>query len=321
MAESKNGTAVVSVDAKERQKVFNSMPTALQKVAEQMEGKLAKGAQGVVLIRYDLGGMVNTIVEEEGTYGSGAVEKLAKYLGEKATTLYALKDFASSFERNYVGEYMLKPMADGRYLTESHWLTLRQVKKVSDREKLLKQAMREAWSANQLEDEIRSGAVQTKNVRSGGRKPNTPTSPMAGLQKMFSLSQGLANFIEVAEEAVFEKIDEASPDNISDVLLEKLESTKETAAAVKEKLEATLEHIEQNIERVRSVLEQKQEAAEEAKAAEADRDADDSESAPEPAPEPKAKKKAKGEASADGDGNAKKKKAKKKAKKQTAATA
>jgi hypothetical protein len=278
MAKESNSVATPP-QTKKRAELLSAMPSALQDIAKEMDKRLAKGASGVVLIKYDLGAMIHQVVEDEGSYGSKAVEKLAAYLGERATTLYNLRDFAASFDREYVEEWTKKPMADGGYMTESHWMSLRQVAKVSDRERLLKQTLSKSYSANELETEIRSGAVKTKNVRSGGRRPSKPTSPLAGLHKFNGLAISLFNYGETVEETVFEQIDDISSDNVSPALLEKLKTTKDTTEKLRERLDENIEHLELNIERVETILDKKE--AEEAEKAAQEADAEsDGEAAP-----------------------------------------
>jgi len=297
-------TAVALPDKKKRLAVYNSMPKALQEVADEMETREQRQNQGNALIAYDNGLMIRTVIEKEGEFGSGAVEKLALYRGKTATELYKLRDFASTFERNFVADWSARPTGKGNFLTESHWLAITKVQKASDREMLLKKVINESLTANQLELEISSGNVRTKNVRSGGRKPSRPTSPLAGLQKFGSMSLALYNYGEVAEKDVFEAIDEISPDTVNDILLERLKVTKDNTEKAVKRLEEAVEHLDGNIERVENILADKADKAEAEGAADADDEDEENE-------EPKVKTKTK--PSANG-AKAKKGKGKKKSK-------
>ncbi len=289
---------ITTVITKERQAIFKKMPKALQEVALDFAERLAKGAMGVIIIQYNMGATIGEVLANERAYGSEAAKQLGDYLGltNGETLLYNLRNFAATFKAEFVKQQSARHMADGQHLSLSHWIALTKVDDPKDQLKWLEEVFRRSLSANALELEIKSGGTSTRNVRQGGRKPQVPTSAIAGLQKMFQQAQQLNRYSEVAVKSVFDKIDDMEPDKVTDVLLERLEKTRETLHDTAEGASGAVERLDENIERVKRVLEEKEEAA---KAAEAEEGGE-------------APRKGAGKASANGKPHGKKKKKKKK---------
>jgi len=267
-------TSVVNPIEKARLSIYKKMSPALQEVAKTFEEKLGKGATAIVVIMYDMGSRLKEVVDDEGTYGSGAVKQLADYHGIPGgeTMLYGMMNLSKAFDKEYVKTNSLRPMANGHYMTLGHWLHLMKIQDDTKREKMLERVLRESISANDLEKEIRAGAAGgTKNARQGGRKPKAPSSPIMGLQKTFELANKFVRWDDVAQTAVFDNIDEMEPDKVTDNLLAKAKTTLEMVEKVGETAESMKTHLEANIERIEKVLESKAEnAAEEYDEEEAD---------------------------------------------------
>lgn len=248
-------TAVMPAE-KLRLKVFKEMTKATQEVAKDLETRLEKQAAGTVMISYQMGKQLADVLENEAEYGSKAAEQLATYLaiagGE--TTIYNLSNFAKAFDKEFVQDQSTKVMPNGKYLEVGHWFKLMQISDRKDQEKMLTKILKESWSVNQLESEIRSGTVKTKNARAGGRKPSTPTSPIAGLQQTFAIAQKFANMEKVLDKSVFDAIDEMPPDAINEALLGKLEETQTTLDRMMKAGEVASKRVVKNIERVKKVL-------------------------------------------------------------------
>lgn len=256
-------TTMAPVD-KSRMSLYKKMTPATQAVAQEFETKLRKGVVGLVRIRYDMGAKVREVVDNEKEYGSGAVKQLAEYLnidgGE--TMLYALMHFASAFTHEFVQEQSAIAMANGSYLTLNHWLNLMKLEDPKKQEKMLDRVRKDSLSAGELELEIKAGAGgATKHARQGGRKPKSPTSPIAGLQKTLQLSQQLVRWEDVATKKVFDVLNEISPDKVDDNLVDKAEKTLEMVTEAVEKTTEMQTSLTSTIERLKTVLEKKAEAA------------------------------------------------------------
>lgn len=294
-------TSMTPID-KARLTIFKKMTPATQEVAKEFEGKVGNAATGIIILQYSLGARVKSIVDDEGTYGSGAVKQLAEYLSVKGgeSYLYSLMNFSDTFEKDYVKQKSSIALANGEHLTVTHWLQLMKISEEKAREKMLDRVYRESMSANDLEKEIRAGAGgKTKNARQGGRKPKTPSNPMVGLQGIFALSNKFVRFEEVAEKAVFDVLDEIEPDKVTDNLVEKAEKALEVVEQTVEKATEMKDRLETNIERLKEIREKAAESA----AEEYDEDAEGDEN-------PKEKKSKKAHAESNGKKKGKKKKAK-----------
>ncbi|MCI0420755.1 MAG: hypothetical protein L0312_16265 [Acidobacteria bacterium] len=260
----------VSSEEKKRMAVLKQMTPAGQEVAKDLESRMSRTAQGLVVVHYDMGARVRDVLNNknhEETYGTKFVAQLADYLalpgGEHH--LYDLRNFSSAFDRDYIKTNSARCMSNGGYLSLGHWLGLMRLEEQRDREKLLNRIFKESFTVNQLEMEIRASGAKTRNVRQGGRKPAVPTSAMAGLQKAFSLGQSFFNFRSVMEKSVFDRIDEMPPDEVNPQLLVKLKSTRDTITKADEAAQSILKRLDENIDRAERVLAKKKAAKQKGK--------------------------------------------------------
>jgi hypothetical protein len=258
-----NGAVTVAAIEKQRNQALKEMTPACRDVAKEFEHKLHIGQSGLVKINYEIGARVAKVLADEGKYGSNAVEQLSQYLqlGGGATTLYQAKEFSEAFEFEFVQQQMARTMTGGGALTTSHWFALAKVESKAKQKELLEKVFKNGWSANALEQEIRS-SVKTKNARQGGRKPGIPTSPMAGIQKGYSMLLQFNNLEPVLEEHVCDVIDEIDAEHVTKDMVDKLDETLKIAAAAQERLSKLMKRLEKNKTRATKVLEQKYEQAE-----------------------------------------------------------
>ncbi len=252
-------TDVASPVEKRRSQLLAEMTSATREVAKEFHGKLGTAARGVILVHYDVGKRVSDMVANEDTYGMNAVNQIAEFLSCQPMYLYSMKNVAEAFDRKFVESKTMKPMADGSFLTKQHWIEISKLTSASDREKMLKRTFANSLSSSDIEKEIQAGGSgKTKaHSRSGGKKPKSPTSAVAGLQKVFGLTQQWSNYMDVAEDAVFEAIDKMAPDSLNDAMLDRLKKTEEAAETLKEKADGFVKHVRKNIERVERVLKQR----------------------------------------------------------------
>ncbi len=267
---------------KKRLALLEEMTPKCQSVAKDFDKKIATAAKGLVMIRYDMGSRLSEVIKKEAEYGSNAVNLLADYLNLPggATTMYALRNFAEEFAREFVQQQVMEPMVNGRPLETGHFLLILRVKEEKDQIKLFNQVRRECLSVNSLESEIRAKYEQS-NTRSGGRKPQKPSSPAAGLQKLFSTAQKLDNFLGISEESIFEPLEEIAPEEINEQLFQKFEKAAEQLESLAIDTATTIYRMSTVRDRLRSVVTSR-EAAAAAKAA-AEDDAEVSDSATRPA--------------------------------------
>ncbi len=306
-------TALVPA-AKKRAELLKDMTPVGRKLAEDFAKKLGIGARGIVMIQYDLGARVGTAIENEAEYGVNYVSLLAEYLSMPGgeSTLYSLRNFATAFDRKFVEGESSIASENGNFLELGHWIKLSQLQDQSDVRSWLKRIRKESLSVRAFSQEIAATGAKMKNSRQGGRKPTTPTSPIAGLQQTFSIAQKFANMEPVLEKSVFAEIDTMPSEKISEDLLLKLEATREKLTEMDAACGKALKHVDKNIDRVKRVLEARppeEKAAPKAKAKAKAKGAK--------AKKPKAKKPTKPAAKGKGTGKGKKKPARKRPQIQT----
>lgn len=255
---------VVAPIDKARIALFKQMTPATQEIANEFNEKIRKGVESSVKVKYDIGAKLAVVVAEENEYGSNAVKLLAQYCAIEGgePTLYNLMNLAAAFTREYIVEQCSIPLADGKFLTLSHWLQLMKIKEPKKQESMLNRVRKENLSAGDLEKEVRAGAGgNTKHARQGGRKPKAPSSPIVGLQKTFDLANKFLRWEEVANTTTFEVIEEMSPDKVDENLLKKAELTLDMVTKAETAATEMKGHLEENVERIKAVLEKKSEEA------------------------------------------------------------
>jgi hypothetical protein len=251
---------------KKRAELYKEMTPQCREVAKDFDGKLQQSARGTIMIQYDMGARMAQVMDDEATYGSNAAENLAAYLAIRggATTLYSLRTFADTFDKEFVKLHSNKPMLNGDYLSIGHWFQLMKLAEKSDQEKFLKRVINESLSSNELEREIRAHGGK-KHKRQGGRNPSKPTSVLAGLQQTFQVANKFVRLEDVMSKHVFDAIDEIAADKVTPDLLTKLETVAETLGKAGKWAEKALKHVEKNKERVQRMLVKKEAADAKAK--------------------------------------------------------
>jgi hypothetical protein len=246
----------ISPIKKKRLALLKEMTPGLQAVVKDFEDKNIKAATGPVMIYFDKGARLKKIIEQEATYGSNAVEQLAAYFGKTTKYIYDCRNFAQEWDKEFLKAQLAQPMSDGNLLHFDHFRHLTRVKSTKDQELLLRRVRTECLSTNALDEEI-SAKFITKNVRSGGRKPVTPSTPHAGLQKAFSQGQQLERYIDVMKSGVFEKIGAMASEKVDDKLLERIEQVEQQFGSLDDSLKAVLTYCAKSKKRVSKILSDK----------------------------------------------------------------
>jgi len=248
-------TALAPIEEK-RKALLAEMSPELRLVVKDFEEKDMAAAVGPVMIAYDKGARIKRIIEQEAKFGTNAVEQLAAYFGVSATKFYELRNFASEWDKNFLKAELKKPMSNGDLLSYDHFRNLVRIKSSRDQTKLLRQVRLESMSSNSL-SELISAQYEKKTTRSGGRKPLTPSTPAAALQKAFSQSQQLSRYIDTMADGVFTKISEMAADAMDEKLLDRLHQTKEQFEAADKAIRGGLGALEKSETRVAKILNEK----------------------------------------------------------------
>jgi hypothetical protein len=249
---------------KKRAELLNEMTPKTQAVAKDFDKKVTMAAKGLVLIKYDMGARLAEVIEKEAEYGSDAVNQLATYMNFPggATGLYALSNFASEFDRDFVQTQVAQAMENGRPLETGHFLQIMRVKSKKEQTKLFDRVRRECLSVNSLEEEIRA-KYESKNKRTGGRKPKKPSSPAAGLQKLFANAQKLDNFLDITEETIFEPLEEIAAEEVNEQLVDKFDKAEAQLGSLIKDAQAAVKRMQPVKKRLDTVLKKKANAPEE----------------------------------------------------------
>ena len=116
---------------KQRTALFNDMDPVTQQVATSGIEKLQKGFKADLLVRYDVGELINKIFAAnhlDDAQKKDEINKLASYWGQPSMALYDLRNVALAFTRAFLAEQVDESMANGASLTWSHFRELQKIK-------------------------------------------------------------------------------------------------------------------------------------------------------------------------------------------------
>ena len=245
---------------KERQRIYRDMKPALRAVADHFTQSMAAEAEAIIGYWYDRGKEIRDVVYDEAKCGPTGLKQLSDYLGMERHKLGALAQLAD-IPRQFVMAWTARPLANGNYLTITHWLALRQVKDAGEREALLRKCSSGSWSAQTLENEVKSGAAHSRATRATtGRTVSKPATEMGGLQKYDSLLTTSLNYAQVILDDVLPRVDEVPPESVSDVLVSRIDKTLEKAKASRDLLNEVCGKLEKSGQRCRRVIEKRSKA-------------------------------------------------------------
>ena len=195
----------------QREVIFEEMDEVTQIAATEGTKKLQAGFQVSLLIRYDLGNIIDTIFRAEHLNESQQkqeIKKLAAYWNQPnlgPSTLYDHRNVAVAFDRDFIKEQVEERLSDGGFLTWSHFKELQKIGGDNNRTAAecqlatLKLTRKHSWSSNDLALELQ-GKKESSIKRTGGRKPMLPKTPNAMLQKLFASIQQSDNYVQAVNE-------------------------------------------------------------------------------------------------------------------------
>lgn len=236
----------IELTVQNRNVLFERMDQITKQVAMAGIEKMQKGSKADLLVRYDVGELINKIFAAAhltDEQKDDEMTKLALYWGQPIPSLYDLRNVATSFTRQFLAEQVEEALGNGTYLTWSHFRELQKVKE-SKRLSVLKKVRQISLSAKELALELQ-GRGENQHNRSGGRSPVVPKTPIAMLQKLFTTVQQADNYLLAVQEpldALFaqdEPVDAKFIENIVttlervDMTIENLQKTKEQLSAVR----------------------------------------------------------------------------------------
>tara|TARA_B100000745_G_scaffold274947_2_gene204177 strand:- start:4019 stop:4972 length:954 start_codon:yes stop_codon:yes gene_type:complete len=251
--------AVVTIEDSGRGELLSSMHKETAKVAKYGYQKLSRFANAGVLLCIELGCQIDRLTDNEAVADDAVeVTKLAAYWGITNTNqLYEWRNTAAVFckttdeetgeivyDQSFISDQTQDPLVNGKCLQFEHFKHLGRVSSSRKRTTLLNQTRKNGWSSNDLANEIKGSVADTSNKRSaGGRKPVIPGTVFQFVQKAYTQTLKLDNFLIASEPAVLDKFEEVSTDKADDKFIEKIDSTI-----------GGLEHLQKTIQRNIDIL-------------------------------------------------------------------
>jgi len=202
-------TAITKAGEAQRQKMLDAMHPITAQVATDGAEKLTRFRNAGVLLMMEFGIQIDSITNNETIEdGDGEITKLADYWGQENTNrLYEWRNTAAAFcktvddegnvvyDKGVVLEMLKQPLNNGNQLEFEHFKHLGRIANAKTRKALLVQVRKNSWSANGLAKQIKGESAETKNTRSGGRKPQKPDTVHQHVQKVHSLGQQVNNYL------------------------------------------------------------------------------------------------------------------------------
>jgi len=230
-------TSLTKISEVERQKLLDGMHPITAQLATDGAEKLTRFRNAGVLLMMELGCQIDSITNNESIEDNeGEVTKLAAFWGQDNTNrLYEWRNTAAAFcktvdddgeviyDKSGILEMLKQPLKNGSQLEFEHFKHLGRIANAKTRKALLTQVRKNSWSANALAQEIKGNSTDTKNKRSGGRKPQVPGSVFQLVQKTQSQSQQLNNYLYECTDAASELFTEIPTDKADEGFVEKLD--------------------------------------------------------------------------------------------------
>lgn len=242
---------IVEMSAQTREVLFNDMDKTTQEAALQGAALLQKGFKLNLLVQHSLGDHVNKVLTAEHLneeQRKEEIKKLAAYWNQpnlNTSTLYDLRNVAVTFSREFLTSQVEERMANGNYLTWSHFKELQKISSEKRQLSVLKQIRQNCWSANELALELQ-GKKDSEVKRSGGRKPTLPKTPNAMLQKIFTTVQLTDNYLTAVAEPLESTFLDMPPKEVDEQFVENINNTLE-------RMETTMQHIKETATKLKEV--------------------------------------------------------------------
>lgn len=189
MPKRKPVNANVNPEELRRLTLLNDMTPATRKLAADFDQHLAREHHDGLMLRHAMGVTLGRVIGDERTYGSNAVEQLAKYLGMSPDRLYKLRTYANVFTRQQVEAWAARRTAKGGGIRYHHLAAVMVVESPEERLKLVERVFAESLSVRRLRDLIASADLEVrKRKRPGGEHAQL----LDGLGRLIDGSRAMA---------------------------------------------------------------------------------------------------------------------------------
>lgn len=248
--------------AKQREVIFDDMDAVTQEAALEGQKTFTQGMQVAAVLAWDLGNLVDSVYSAEHlneAQRKKEIKKLAAFWNQpdmNPTKLYDLRNVAVTFDRDFIQAQIEEPLANGGYLTWSHFKELQKVSNEKRQLTILKKIRKNSWSANELSLEL-SSKGESSIKRSGGRKPTLPKTPNAMLQKLFNTVGQSKNYISAITDPLQGVFMEMPADDVDDKFLESIDETLERIQETSTEMKEAAAHLKKVRSRTVTVLAKK----------------------------------------------------------------
>jgi hypothetical protein len=238
--------------------LLEEMNPVTRQVAQAGLEQIHSGYRASLVSQYNLGLQINKIFVSaiSDAIKKDELKKLLEYWGQPnltLTTLYDLRNVAVSFDKQFIEAQFNERLADGSYITWSHFKELQKVSSPKKQLALLNQIRQNSWSAKEFTLQLQaSGSAEIK--RGGGRKPAVPKTPSAMLQKIYNSAQLTGNYLEAVSEPLTGIFMEISPSDIDEKFVDSISSTLELLQQTEDRIQETRNNLKKVMNRSKKVL-------------------------------------------------------------------
>lgn len=182
------------------------MNTALQIKCNEIQKLWVEADQHDVLARYPIAVHCRE-VRDGGGYGTGAVNKLANYLGRNPSTVHDYAKVAEFWPDEQ--QFRNTVMGVGKCLSLSHVVELTREEDADRRQRLMAQALHESWSVKRLAKERRASPGKETDSSSPASKPSLVWTAIAE-----GVGKQLAGLKVTWEKELPRQIEKAEPEEL-----------------------------------------------------------------------------------------------------------
>ncbi len=245
--------------------IFDQMSAEWQAETNHVLQLLNAYTEGEIRTRHEIGVVTKKFAEGEAKYGTAAIVNLSITTGISKTMLYSMKKLATVYSKKSLDSFLTKVKKGGQLVTYSHIEQLLTIPQLDNELRTEQERVLAAQrvSVRDLHEKISAGlrlrAAQRMSEKTGEpvQPPPTrslPKSPLAGLSQARRLTAGVLSSGEGMTEGVFNRIQTAGPDQITEPLLVSLEAYLHAQEQLRDHAITNIQHTQESLVRVREVL-------------------------------------------------------------------
>jgi len=248
----------------QRRVLYAKMTPAARHLADYCNLMMARGAKGVAKLSYDVGAEIMkalAVKNSDSIYGPDLVKQLSLYLGldPKGYYLYSLRDLASAIQKDLILQWSRRPMSNGRYLTEEHWLLLARVSSPKEQIRLLEQACQLSLGPKAFVELIKAATLGSGITPRSTRRPAVPTSEVAAMLRYCKLASALIKYGD-ADKQLWTDLETLPADAINEMVMERLKKTQAQVDQLREQLDAAKPHLDASVARAVAIMKEPKQA-------------------------------------------------------------